>query len=99
VLTVHHLYKWDTPKDAPVVFLQHGIFACSDFWYKHLESSPAFMLVNQGFNVFIGNSRGNKYSRKHLYINPETDKKKFCDYSFYELGKYDAPAQIDFVLK
>ena len=24
---------------------------------------------------------------------------KFFDYSFYELGKYDAPAQIDYVLK
>ena len=24
---------------------------------------------------------------------------EYYDYSFYEMGKYDAPAQIDFVLK
>lgn len=27
------------------------------------------------------------------------DKKEFFDYSFYELAKYDLPANIDYVLK
>ena len=99
VLKVHNIKKSSTPRDAPVVFLQHGIFSCSEFWFKHLEQSPAFILVNQGYNVFIGNSRGNKYSRQHKFMDPVAAKKQFSDFSFYELGKYDATAQIDFVLK
>jgi len=99
VLKVHNIKKSDTSPDAPVVFLQHGIFSCSEFWFKHLENSPAFILVNQGYNVFIGNSRGNKYSDSHKFLDSTTDKKQFNDFSFYELGKYDAPAQIDFVLR
>ena len=47
----------------------------------------------------MGNNRGNKYSREHETLDAlkDSDKNKYFDYSFYELGKYDAPAQIDFV--
>jgi lysosomal acid lipase/cholesteryl ester hydrolase len=47
----------------------------------------------------MGNNRGNKYSRKNSRISPEKDYAEFFDYSFFELGKYDAPTQIDYVRK
>ena len=55
--------------------------------------SPAFMLVDAGFNVFMGNNRGNALSREHT--NPYIENKFYWDFSFWEMGKYDAPAQID----
>ena len=56
-------------------------------------------MANAGYDVWFGNNRGSKYSRKHVSLNAEKDYAKYFDYSFYELGKYDAPTQIDFVIK
>jgi len=45
--------------------------------------------------------RGSLYSRKHETLNPDKkeDEKQFFDFSFFELGKYDLPAQVDYVLE
>ena len=51
--------------DAPAVLLQHGLSSSSNTWVRNGEYSPAFMLAKEGFNVFLGNNRGNKFSRTH----------------------------------
>lgn len=53
-------------------------------------------MVRNGYDVWLGNNRGTTYSRKHETLNPDKDK-KYWEYSFPELGDFDAPAQIDFV--
>ena len=63
------------------------------------DKSAAYQVAHAGYDVWFGNNRGTKYSRKHVTLNENKDYSKFYDYSFYELGKYDAPAQIDFVRK
>ena len=55
-------------------------------------------MANAGYDVWLGNNRGNKYSRKSLNCNPDTDSRRFFDFSFDELGEYDLNAQIDKVL-
>lgn len=49
-------------------------------------------MAHAGYDVWFGNNRGTKYSRKHVSLKEDWDFSKFYDYSFYELGKYDAPA-------
>ena len=50
--------------DAPVVFLQHGITDSADAWIMHDENNaPAFFLAKQGYDVWLGNWIGSKYSR------------------------------------
>jgi len=63
------------------------------------EKSAGFQLANLGYDVWFGNNRGNIYSRHNTKINPDSDKKDFFNYSFYTLGQYDVPAQIDNVRK
>lgn len=59
--------------------------------------APAFMLANLGYDVWLGNNRGNKYSRNHMSINPE--EKSFWDFSFHEMGLHDIPAIVNFIKK
>lgn len=82
-----------------VVLLQHGLFDSSDSWIcNHEKKSIPFILANMGYDVWLGNNRGNKYSRNHIYFNPNKDK-EFWKFSFHEMGQYDLPAMINFILK
>ncbi|CAI2370347.1 unnamed protein product [Moneuplotes crassus] len=89
-------------KKKPAIFLQHGILDSADTWIMHYEEeAPAFILANAGYDVWLGNTRGNKYSREHENLNPDysADKEKFWDFSFAEMAKYDVPSNIDYILK
>lgn len=46
----------------------------------------------------MGNARGNKLSRNHTYLDPDTTD-EFWDFSWEEIGYYDVPAMIDFILE
>lgn len=73
----------------------------ADCWIvTHAEEAPAFVLANEGYDVWLGNSRGSSYSRKHKKYDPDgTSKSKFWDFSWAEMGKYDIKAQIEVVKK
>lgn len=58
----------------------------------------AFFFADAGFDVWMNNSRGNCFSRDHKYLDPDNDE-CFWDFSFHELGKFDQPALIDYILK
>ena len=98
VLQLFNLKKTTTAAGAPVVFLQHGLFSSANTWINNGPNSVPYVLANAGYDVWFGNNRGTTYSRSNTKIDPNTSAKAFFDYSFYELGEYDAPAQIDEVL-
>jgi gastric triacylglycerol lipase len=82
---------------APVVFLQHGITDSADCWIMNTgEKSPAFRLARAGYDVWLGNNRGTKYSMSHTTLNPNKDK-AYWEFSYTELGEYDAPTQVDYI--
>ena len=80
-----------------VVWLQHGLLHSSDTWLLNYEHKAlAFVLARKGFDVWLGNNRGNKYARTHLSLN--RDDERFWDFSFQEMGVQDVPAILRRIL-
>lgn len=78
------------------VFLQHGILASSADWVlSGPDKALAFILADLGYDVWLGNARGNTYSRHHVGMS--NSDKKYWDFSFHEMAIYDIPAEIDFI--
>ncbi|KAK7866018.1 hypothetical protein R5R35_008533 [Gryllus longicercus] len=86
------------PVSRPVIFLQHGLLGSSYDWIvAGPDKGLAYLLADAGYDVWMGNARGNTYSRAHVYL-PTESSSPFWDFSFHEMGIYDLPAVIDYVL-
>ncbi|KAL1834684.1 hypothetical protein ACET3Z_004335 [Daucus carota] len=62
----------------------------------HADHALPFILLEAGFDVWVGNTRGTRFSRKHISEN-FTYSDDYWDFSFSEMGQYDLPASLKFV--
>ncbi|XP_055918358.1 lipase 3-like [Eupeodes corollae] len=84
-------------KPRPVFLIQHGMSTSTDsFILNGPDNALAYVLADAGYDVWMGNHRGNVYSRKHIKLSP--DESDFWKFSWHELGIFDMPAMIDYVL-
>jgi hypothetical protein len=104
ILTMHRLPKsYDESQSGagaatnkPAVLLQHGVIESSFAWVcNYRNQSLAFVLADAGYDVWLGNSRGNTYSNESLAYT--TDDDEFWDFSWEDMGLYDLPAMINYV--
>lgn len=91
------------PSTKIPVLCQHGLLdGSSGFVIMGPGQGLAYLLADRGYDVWMGNTRGNRYSRNHVRLNPDGNRRQrreFWDFSWHESGIYDLPAMIDYVLE
>ncbi|XP_052107259.1 triacylglycerol lipase 2 isoform X2 [Arachis duranensis] len=78
------------------VILQHGILVDGAQWLLNgPEQNLPLILADNGFDVWISNTRGTRFSRRHTSLDPSS--KAYWDWSWDELASYDVPAVVEYV--
>ena len=100
ILNMFRLKPKDAGKDCcsgqPVFFI-HGMGANGSRWLRRvnqeIDSLPV-ALANLGYDVWIGNNRGNHMANKHERWDWLEDEELYWDFSFPELARYDLTAML-----
>lgn len=94
ILCLHRIPR----SEASVILLWHGLMMSSESWVcnPNRKLVLAFELYEKGYDIWLGNTRGNKHSYKHVKMN--TNQKEYWDYSIDESAKYDLPSSVDYIL-
>lgn len=81
----------------PAVLMMHGYLCDMQFWLANdADLAPPFTLVDAGYDVWLGNNRGNRFSQTHTTLNKS--QAEYWDFNFVNMGLHDTPSFIDFVL-
>jgi pimeloyl-ACP methyl ester carboxylesterase len=102
-LTMHRIphgrnNRHSNQKNRPVALLQHGLLDVDSSWVANFpDQSLGFILADAGYDVWLGNVRGNTYGLGHETLN--TSEAAFWDFSWDEMAEYDLPAMIDLALQ
>lgn len=103
LLVIHKLEKpgltaEDGDSNKKIAYFHHGLMTNSELFIlgSKKERSLPFLLVDLGYDVWLGNNRGNKYSRKHLKYSVSDH--QFWNFSLDEFALYDVPDTVDYIL-
>lgn len=104
LLVVHKLEKHESCRrptnrsvNAGIAYFHHGLLTNSELFLLGSEKDKnlPYLLVDLGYEVWLGNNRGNKYSRKHLKLSVAD--KKYWNFSLDEFALYDIPDTIKYI--
>ncbi|XP_066999665.2 lipase 3 [Anabrus simplex] len=102
ILTMHRVpYSPVSPlvdgTKKPPILVQHGLLSSSADWVLMGPGiGYAYILADAGYDVWLGNCRGNTYSKRHKTLDVNSD--EFWDFSWHENGIHDVPAEINYIL-
>lgn len=85
-------------QQKPVVILAHPLLSSSSDWIiLGPGKALAYLLADEGFDVWMMNVRGNTYSLNHTTLS--TKSAAFWDFTYHEHATQDLPALIQYVVR
>ncbi|WYZ39241.1 hypothetical protein EsH8_III_001155 [Colletotrichum jinshuiense] len=81
------------------IYLHHGLLMNSEVWVCLTDEQRClpFVLAEKGYDVWLGNNRGNKYSKKSVHHSPKSA--EFWNFSIDEFAFHDIPDSIAYILE
>ena len=95
ILSLWHL-KPEVP-NGKVVFFQHGLADTSWCFFQLGEKSLPFLLLKEGYDVWLGNTRGNIFSSNHINKKTNDIINGFDDYTIDDFALIDLPTMVKYV--
>ena len=81
--------------DKQPILLLHSLAADHMIWvFNNPDVAPAFVLARAGYDVWLGDNRGNRFSLGHTSLNQSKDR-DYWMFTWEHLGIYDVPAFIE----
>ncbi|KAI1305792.1 Lipase 1 [Halotydeus destructor] len=113
ILSLFRIVNPFTRKSRGSVLLLHGLLGSSDDYLiaspggnarpqagsHKIGGNLGFEISNHGYDVWLGNFRGNWYSTNHTKLSPVLDKRKFWDFNIDHLVEHDLPAFTGHITK
>jgi pimeloyl-ACP methyl ester carboxylesterase len=98
--TFHILGKKGQVREGPSkgsVLCQHGDFGDGTWWMEQFTGTPfQLLLVDQGYDVWLGNNRGTEDSLGHETLNA-TDDNDYWKFTWADMGLYDDTANVSLI--
>ena len=86
--------------DKPPLFIIHGAYGSGDSLTKgyFLEPGLPGLLAEQGYDVWLGNSRGAPLSNHNSRDGTWSDEERW-DFDWSDMGQYDIPVFVDKIIE
>jgi lysosomal acid lipase/cholesteryl ester hydrolase len=79
------------------VLLQHALLDSSFAYVANLPNeSLGYILADAGYDVWLPNNRGNKYSTNHTHLDVKS--REFWQFTYDDMALSDLPAEFDYIL-
>jgi pimeloyl-ACP methyl ester carboxylesterase len=95
ILKLHRIFPKNEKYRRGPVLLMHGFLGTAADFILSGPMSLAFQLANDGYQVFLGNVRGSKFSMNHKSFDPLS--REFWRFSLDEIALHDLPAIFDYI--
>ena len=92
ILSLWHLLPKTTT--TKVAYFQHGLADTAWCFFQLDSKSLPFLLIKEGYDIWLGNSRGNVFSTKHKTKDPSKANSGYFNFTMDDNVKYDLPATI-----
>mmetsp|Transcript_4440 Transcript_4440/g.6556 ORF Transcript_4440/g.6556 Transcript_4440/m.6556 type:complete len:85 (-) Transcript_4440:784-1038(-) len=80
--------------------MMHGIIDSGDTYFMNgRNKSVGFILADEGYDVWVYNTRGSKHSEAHKTLDPKTDIEYWKNGGMHDIALRDVPPFFRYVKK
>ena len=97
ILSLWHLLPKTTTTTTKVAYFQHGLADTAWCFFQLDSKSLPFLLIKEGYDIWLGNSRGNVFSTKHKTKDPNKANSGYFNFTMDDNVKYDLPSTIKYI--